>query len=103
MVGLGSAPPTTLFKNKETVILEGTRKGLLHGLEASSPGRRKLKDGDKGHQPVVARLCLRENDRAGRLSPRPHLSLPEEVQFLIALRSRLHVHSHASVTPDSSN
>lgn len=36
------------------------------------------------------------------VSPGPHLSLPEEVQLLIALRSRLHVHSHAGEKPDSS-
>lgn len=56
----------------------------------------------QGGEPAVARVACASTAARTRTGPGPHLSLPEEVQFLIALRSRLHVHSHASEEPDSS-
>lgn len=76
---------------------------MLGGRKASSPEGREAQEAARGHQ---SGHPPRKRARGGQGVPAregpPHLSLPEEVQLLIALRSRLHVYSHAGGKPDSS-
>lgn len=76
---------------------------MLGGRTASCPEGRQAQEAATGHQ---SGHPPRKRVRGGQAVPAregpPHLSLPEEVQLLIALCSRLHVHSHAGAKPESS-